>query len=902
MFTNLGELFQLPGIISVPELKTFRILFGGKKMSKKKIILKKYISLLIVFAMLFGRCYFTEVNAESEDIVMDTLTISNEPVMIEELVEMEEPAVEEEQEGSMESEGEIIYDPQPTKLEEVRAAIDAYEAEYQAVLAAEGFQTALEVSKPHWQYEVAPELMPEGYQCEFVDWDEDFGTEYYTFFSDIAPVAVVQVTSLSELAAAISNAAATGTVIDIIQDINLNGINNPITINDDSTNRGNLRVALTIPRGKSITIMSSNGSRLIKTDTLSGYSCRHIGVKGTLTLKDITLTGNKTSGGVQIMQGNASGSVKGGSLVLEAGVNIMDCRSGYFGGGVHVGAFASLTINEGVEISGCTGDVGGGVCANGGGIGVATLLINGGSIVNNASYGGGVCIASCNFTMNGGEITGNSTTNVGGGVYISNNNNVIASSFVMNGGSIHDNTATDNTSAYGGGVAIVGTGTAGATFGMYGGEISGNIVTNYGGGVAINSAYGTFTMYDNAESPPIISNNSASKGGGVYAAAVTTSGRSATFNMNGGVISNNTASAHGGGAYAAATSTSVRGILNMTGGEIKNNSAPGGDGGGIYTELATYLISSGAYSNLTIGESAIFSGNSASVAYMYNGTPIYNNIVSRSASFAFPDDSTHPLNNYDINYRRDNGDLTLYTVTVKYVDTQGEPVKESDITQVVNGQTYTYTVPDIDDYELVNWKWNEELKNDLEPTTSFTVAGNTIITLIYNVEAISIPFSFYKVEAPDYEKYLPGAEFDLYKWTGEGTPEKDLTDTADPNWDYRGHLTGNEARFEITFEELGVYQLIETKAPAGYQLPAGQWQINVEKDGTIGIEAVGSAKPPAFKGEGTDEDPYLMGNIKNYEMPVTGSAGAFFFTVAGMFLLMCGATWMIFRLRRRLDE
>jgi hypothetical protein len=138
------------------------------------------------------------------------------------------------------------------------------------------------------------------------------------------------------------------------------------------------------------------------------------------------------------------------------------------------------------------------------------------------------------FTMNGGEISGNSTTNHGGGVFME------TGTFIMNDGVISGNSVIGN----GGGGVFVGTG----TFTMNGGEISGNSASAYhGGGVYID--LGTFIMSGSAK----ISGNSAGYlGGGVY------SGSASTFTMSGGEISGNSiiASGHfysGGGVYLNAS-------------------------------------------------------------------------------------------------------------------------------------------------------------------------------------------------------------------------------------------------------------------------------------------------------------------------------------------------------------
>jgi len=143
----------------------------------------------------------------------------------------------------------------------------------------------------------------------------------------------------------------------------------------------------------------------------------------------------------------------------------------------------------------------GGVC-----IANATFIMNGGKISGHTSsmYGGGVNILyGGTFTMNSGVISGNTcnyfggtTSGSGGGVFVGD-----SGIFTMTGGIISDNTARD-----GGGVFIYYGGTT-----IEGGEILGNTALNNGGGVYLYS--GTFTMNSGE-----ISGNNAFYGGGVYVA------------------------------------------------------------------------------------------------------------------------------------------------------------------------------------------------------------------------------------------------------------------------------------------------------------------------------------------------------------------------------------------------
>jgi hypothetical protein len=218
-----------------------------------------------------------------------------------------------------------------------------------------------------------------------------------------------------------------------------------------------------------------------------------------------------------ILQGHSSNdasliSVNGGTLIMNEGSKITSNISSSYGGGggVYVYSGGTFTMNGG-EISG-----------------------------NTARNGGGVCVYGT-FTMNGGEISGNTTDDGGGGgVYVYD-----GGTFTMNGGKISDNTYSSSSYDYGGGGVYVNYG----TFTMSGGEISSNTSNANGGGVFINGTYETFTM-----SGGEISGNTANRnGGGVYV-------NRGTFTMSGGEISGNTAD-YGGGVHNNGTFHIVTGTI-----------------------------------------------------------------------------------------------------------------------------------------------------------------------------------------------------------------------------------------------------------------------------------------------------------------------------------------------------
>ena len=212
-----------------------------------------------------------------------------------------------------------------------------------------------------------------------------------------------------------------------------------------------------------------------------------------------------------------------------------------------------------------------------------------------------------------------------------------------------------------------------AVFTMYGGEISGNKVSdsgsiNYGGGVRVSDPYSTFTMLGG-----IITNNEATNGGGggVYigggrfemsGSAVITRNKTASslggggvfmngsdivyalnefimsgnavisentatngngggvymnsapeVTMNGGSITGNTAANNGGGVYA------FSGTFTMNDGTIAGNKATAKNGGGVYANGSTAFTMTGG----TIGGSTAADANTAKYGggvYVKNGT------------------------------------------------------------------------------------------------------------------------------------------------------------------------------------------------------------------------------------------------------------------------------------------
>ena len=183
--------------------------------------------------------------------------------------------------------------------------------------------------------------------------------------------------------------------------------------------------------------------------------------------------------------------------------------------------------------------------------------------------------AAC--TMNSGVvIRGNKNTGDGGGVHVDNNG-----TFTMNGGEISGNTAGDS----GGGVHVFG-----GTFTMNGGVIGGNSASNNtggGGGVFVHN--GEFIMNNGA----ISNNESRWNGGGVMI------GGSGTFAMINGTIRGNYAGARGGGVCIGSSAQIRKTGGTVFGGHGSSNSNRVGDPS--YDGIAVYVLGSSLYRNSTAG-------------------------------------------------------------------------------------------------------------------------------------------------------------------------------------------------------------------------------------------------------------------------------------------------------------
>jgi hypothetical protein len=222
--------------------------------------------------------------------------------------------------------------------------------------------------------------------------------------------------------------------------------------------------------GRSGITIIMNGVGGMRTINLSAQGTLFTINSGVTLILDNNITLNGRSGNNRCLVWIDSG----GTMIMNTGTKIAGNSTSSNGGGVYINS-GTFTMNGG-EISGNT--VGGGYSGGGVDVPSGTFTMNGGEISGNTAikYGGGVCVTGGTFTMTGGTISGNTAYDVGGGVC-----SIISGSFRMSGGVIYGGNAADdlrNTSSSGGS-ALYKIGTA--QYGTFSGDTfypSGNLTTS----------------------------------------------------------------------------------------------------------------------------------------------------------------------------------------------------------------------------------------------------------------------------------------------------------------------------------------------------------------------------------------------------------------------------------------
>ena len=326
------------------------------------------------------------------------------------------------------------------------------------------------------------------------------------------------------------------------------------------------------------------GGKTLHRYGLGGYMIELVDASASLTLSNIVIDGAECT--VDATHAAETDSIikaaNGGTIVLNSGAILQNNKAAQFGSGILANNRVNITMEDGAIIRNNTNrnyELGGGILIGNS----STFTMNGGEISGNtANGGGGVAIIGSTMVMNNGTISNNSTYRTSGqgsygaGVYVADYANssggdtlftATPASFEMNGGKITGNKALD----YGGGIVTFPQQSKKITININNGEISGNKVTKGSGG-AVAAFFGVTEL--NIKGGTLTENSAQNYGGGVFLYDAT------NVTISGGTLTGNSARRFGGGVYLNTDSA-----VTQTGGSIENNVAYTGGGvcGGTYT-------------------------------------------------------------------------------------------------------------------------------------------------------------------------------------------------------------------------------------------------------------------------------------------------------------------------------
>ena len=249
-----------------------------------------------------------------------------------------------------------------------------------------------------------------------------------------------------------------------------------------------------------------------------------------------------------------------------------------------------------------------------------------------------------------------------------------------------------------------------------------------------------------------------------------------------------------------------------------------------------------------------------------------------------------------------------------YTVTEQDPTPDKDA-NIYNGEDYVVSATQ--NGKTVEW------------TEGATYICTGIIACLETSEVaytndLNVPltdYSFIKVDGEEFDQsnledaiLLPGAQFTLYHYTGDDwdTDSGALLDTTQTitNWETVMTVTSDKDGVVLMKElQAGRYRLVETKAPDGYKLPKGQWNLQISRDEETGlwsfdIKAVKDAAKETPAMALVNGDFYLM-NYKPINPPITGGDGGEDFRIGGGLLMFTGlvlAMWWMWSSPRRRSE
>ena len=240
-----------------------------------------------------------------------------------------------------------------------------------------------------------------------------------------------------------------------------------------------------------------------------------------------------------------------------------------------------------------------------------------------------------------------------------------------------------------------------------------------------------------------------------------------------------------------------------------------------------------------------------------------------------------------------------------------------------------------------HWKQDNgnRVHNPEDPVVSAVAPASILSNSVVHARlSDAVDTLFTKVGANDITTGLAGAEFALYKWDGTNPPTTAqanhivdttvLIDTAPmPAGQWirvrknaapatltdifiSSNIPSDMGEVDLGKLPTGTYTLVETKAPAGYALPVGQWILTIDSDkgdtaaSDWKIEIVGKtnsiAPPAAIRDESIPNAPtYKIVNAEPFLIGLSGLRGTTGMLLTGFVIMaVAGNTYLVWKHKR----
>lgn len=180
-----------------------------------------------------------------------------------------------------------------------------------------------------------------------------------------------------------------------------------------------------------------------------------------------------------------------------------------------------------------------------------------------------------------------------------------------------------------------------------------------------------------------------------------------------------------------------------------------------------------------------------------------------------------------------------------------------------------------------------------------TLDDGSVLYQITVVNAKEFKVSIWKTNE-GYERITSGASFELYKVEDYDNTTSTIKDGAIP---LVSGTTGENGILALGTLTVGEYRLIETAAPAGYNMAESAIRISVTNNGVAALQE-GNSSVVYKKGDkywvaGQDNTTWQIRvwNNPGVELPMTGGIGTTIFRMAGLTLILAAGIVLIFKKR-----